>query len=156
MTQIGFRGAVISKRNPPFARIITSAYERETKALVSNSTSINLDPKSWQKPANEQDILTLWGKDNKAFCSFLKKNSDKIEISPQDKGLPRSARLSKLSKEEIKASKLAQALTNVLNIPVISNAAQTCEVLNNRKTLTSNVLTKKILTNALKLINLNC
>lgn len=153
MTQIGFKGAIITRRNPPYSYHIAQAYDKAINNLLTSSISVvNTNPKSWYQPAKQQKVLSLWGKDNELFNKFLNKHTRKIPVKPEDMGLMPDMTLSRVDKNQIKASKLAQAITQEIKISKALTSKKVSEFIKDSSNLKKNVLSSNILKNALKRI----
>ncbi len=150
MNGISFKGAVVTKTTNEYSpRIIQDYYYKQNGEGGNRNIPLDLNLRS-----SEVLNLVLWGEDNTKFNDFFAAHKDEIPAKTEDL-VPKPKYLDPWSTGQIRLSKLAAALVNVLNIPKAETSEEVDTFIANPKNLTNEVVTEDSLMNALNKIKGN-
>jgi len=147
-SSMNFKGGVITANDDDFEPAIL--HDALPKNTNSNNIAIHLDPKDGIRFCPKNSKLILWGDDSDLFTRFFKKHYDQIPALPEDQGL---SSLSEGNVYQIRAGKLAQALTEVTEISQALTKETVASFISVSENLTKNILTQKTLQDALRKIS---
>ena len=152
---INFKGGVITPWGNDFSPVILRAYYKDPANDSEGQRNIPLVINDWKsdKAVNpEGNKLTLWGKDGKLFSEFLKKHKSEIPALPKELGFTLGTDLYAYHIHWITSTKLAQALTKVMEIPQVLTREAVTGFICKAENLTREILTEDMLKRALESI----